>query len=150
MNRLKTEITSVEGHKTASKRAIAQRAYALYEMGGFKDGLDLDHWLRAEWELVAQDVPMSFEADAVTVRMTAEQFSGTQLLISISPHSLLILRVPDEESDSAEKTDQDILQFISFPVEIDPPKVTCELNSDELALKLPFLEGASEPSQGLP
>lgn len=149
MNTVKTELTSLEDHKNAVHRAISRRAYALYEMDGFKDGLNLDHWFRAERELAAQDVPLSFEGGAVTVRIAMERFSGSQLVISISDRSLLIFSVPDEATNALEETDRDILHFIPLPVEIDPAQVTCQVDSGDLALRLPLVDGASAPSQGL-
>ena len=65
----------MEGHKKAVQEDIARRAYALYEIDVFKDGLDLDHWFRAERELSVADVPLSVEKDALTVRIAMEQFS---------------------------------------------------------------------------
>jgi hypothetical protein len=147
MNRVKTELTRLEDHKTAVHQAISRRAYTLYEKDGFKDGLDLDHWFRAERELAVQDLPLSFENDAVTVRIAMEQFSGSQLVISISARSLLILSVPDEVTNTVEETDREILHFISLPVEIDPAQVTCEVDAGDLALRLPLVESASTISQ---
>ena len=143
MNRVKTELTSLEDHKTAVHQAISRRAYTLYERDGFKDGLDLDHWFRAERELAIQDLPLSIENDAVTVRIAMEQFSGEQLVISISARSLLILSVPGEVTNTVEETDREILHFIWLPVEIDPAQVSGEVDADDLALRLPFVESAS-------
>ena len=85
------------------------------------DGLDLDHWFRAERELSVPDLPLSAEKDAVTVRITMEQFSGSPLVISVSHRSLLILRITEDESGNAvEGAHRDILRFVSLPVEIDP------------------------------
>lgn len=36
-----------------SSETIARRAYELYVQDGAQDGRDLDHWLRAERELVS-------------------------------------------------------------------------------------------------
>lgn len=33
---------------------IEQRAYELYELGGYEHGHDVEHWLRAEQEVLAQ------------------------------------------------------------------------------------------------
>jgi Protein of unknown function (DUF2934) len=43
---VKTELSGMEDHRKAVQH-IARRAYALYEADDFKDGLDLDHWIRA-------------------------------------------------------------------------------------------------------
>ena len=55
MTLFKTELSSMEDHKKAVQGDIARRAYALYEADDFKDGLDLDHWFRAERELSVPD-----------------------------------------------------------------------------------------------
>jgi Protein of unknown function (DUF2934) len=90
---VKTELSGMEDQRKAVHEDIARRAYALYEADDFKDGLDLDHWFRAERELTVPDVPLSVEEDAVTVRIAIEQFSGSLLVISVSYRSLLILPV---------------------------------------------------------
>jgi HSP20 family molecular chaperone IbpA len=138
----KTELSSMEDHKKAVQEDIARRAYALYE----KDGLDLDHWFRAERELTVPDVPLSVEEAAVTVRIAMEQFSGSPLVISVSHRSLLILPVKeDENGNPVEGADRDILRFVSLPVDIDPAQVTCELDAGHVTLRLPLVN----PSQGL-
>jgi hypothetical protein len=35
------------------EQAIRERAYAIWEQEGRPDGQDLDHWLRAEAEIIA-------------------------------------------------------------------------------------------------
>jgi len=93
---VKTELSGMEDHRKAVQEYIARRAYALYEADDFKDGLDLDHWFRAERELSVPDGPLSVEKDAVTLRIAMEQFSGSSLVISVSHRSLLILGVTGE------------------------------------------------------
>ena len=137
----------MEDHKKVVREDIARRAYALYEADDFKDGLDLDHWFRAERELTVPDVPLSVEEDAVMVRIAMEQFSGSPLVISVSHRSLLILRVTEDESDNpVEGADRDILRFVSLPVEIDPAQVTCELDAGDVILRLPLINPSRELS----
>jgi hypothetical protein len=69
LTRVKTELSGMEDHKKAVQGDIARRACALYEIDDFKDGLDVDHWFRAERELTVPDVPLSVEQDALTVRI---------------------------------------------------------------------------------
>ena len=140
MTIVKTELSGMENRKKAVQEDIARRAYALYEIDDFKDGLELDHWFQAERELTVPDVPLSVEEDAVTVRIAMEQFSGSPLVISVSHRSLLILRVTvDESDDPVEGADRDILRFVSLPVEIDPAQVTCELDAGDVMLRLPLV-----------
>ena len=46
-------IASGEG-QSLREQAIRERAYAIWEQEGRPDGKDLDHWLRAEAEIIAQ------------------------------------------------------------------------------------------------
>ena len=145
MSSIKTELSGMEDHKKAAQEEIARRAYALYEADDFKDGLDLDHWFRAERELTVPDVPLSVEQDALTVRIAMEQFSGSPLVISVSHRSLLILRVTEDESNNpVEGVDRDLLRFVSLPVEIDPAQVTCELDAGDVTLRLPLVNPSPE------
>ena len=145
MSIVKTELSGMEDHRKAVQEYIARRAYALYEADDFKDGLDLDHWFRAERELSVPDGPLSVEKDAVTVRIAMEQFSGSPLVISVSHRSLLILRVTeDENGNPVEGADRDILRFVSLPVGIDPAQVTCELDAGHVTLRLPLVNPSQE------
>ena len=45
-------ISSGEGQSTREE-AIRERAYAIWEGEGRPDGKDLDHWLRAETEIIS-------------------------------------------------------------------------------------------------
>jgi hypothetical protein len=45
-------ISSGEG-QSMREQAIRERAYAIWEQEGRPDGKDLDHWLRAEAEIIA-------------------------------------------------------------------------------------------------
>jgi hypothetical protein len=41
------------GGQSMRERAIRERAYAMWEDEGHPDGKDLDHWLRAEAEIIS-------------------------------------------------------------------------------------------------
>jgi HSP20 family molecular chaperone IbpA len=132
---VKTEFASVQENDGLIRKAIERRAYELYELDGFKDGNDQEHWLRAEKELTGQDVTCSIENDIVTFRLPMEGFSASTVLISISARSVLILSLEDESRPVG--TDSDFLRVVSLPVAVDPTRVTCELDGGDLVLKLP-------------
>jgi hypothetical protein len=134
---VKTEISTVEEHNSALRKAIERRAYALYQPDGLRHGHDDEHWYRAEQELTAQDVPLLVEDGAVTVRIATEHLSPSALIISISARSVLILSIPDDTSDPHEDADREQLRSISLPAEVDPEQVTCTMDNGELTLKLP-------------
>ena len=131
---VKTEFESVEENDGSIRQAIEQRAYKLYELDGFKDGSDQEHWLRAEKELTIQDVTCSLENDLVTFRLPMEGFSASTVLVSISARSVLILSLEDSNPG---RPDSDFLRVVSLPVDVDATRVTCEVEGGDLVLKLP-------------
>jgi hypothetical protein len=132
---VKTEFVSAEENDGSIRKAIERRAYELYELNGFKDGCDQEHWLRAEKELTIQDVTCSIEDDLVTFRLPMEGFAASTVVVSISARSALILSLEDESRPGG--TDSDFLRVVSLPVAVDATRVTCELDGDDLVLKLP-------------
>jgi hypothetical protein len=142
MNEVKMEFASLEEHDNAVWKAIERRAYTLYERDGFKDGYDQEHWLRAERELMIQDVPLAIENDVVAVRLAIEDFPASALIMSISARSVLIFRLIDDAGADCDDTNLEVLRLISLPFEIDAARVTCELDDKDLALSLPLAAGA--------
>ena len=142
MTEVKTELASVEENDNAARKAIEQRAYTLYELDGFKNGHDQEHWFRAERELTIQDVPLSIKNDAVTVKLAIEDFPASTLIVSISARSVLILSLKDDASNDCEGAKREVLRIISLPVEVDAARVTSELDDRDLAIRLPLLAGA--------
>jgi hypothetical protein len=144
MTEVKTELASLEEHDNAVWKAIERRAYALYELDGFKGGHDQEHWFQAERELTIQDVPLSIENDAVTVRLAIDDFPASALVISISARSVLIFSLKDDASNDCEAINHELLRIISLPVEVDAARVTvtCELDDRDLALRLPLVADA--------
>jgi hypothetical protein len=132
---VKTEYASVEENDGLIRKAIERRAYELYELDGFKDGSDQEHWFLAEKELNIKDVTCSIENDLVTFRLPMKCFSVSTVLVSISARSVLILSLDDESRPGA--TDSDFLRVVSLPVAIDATRITCELDGGDLVLKLP-------------
>jgi len=145
MTEVKTELASVEENDNAARKAIEQRAYTLYELDGFKNGHDQEHWFRAELELTAHGASLSIESDAITVRMAIEDFPSA-LVVSISARSLLILGLKDGSSNGSGGNNRDLLRVISLPLEVDSAQVTCELDDRDLALRLPLVAEVASKS----
>ena len=142
MTDVKTEWATLEEHDDAMRNAIERRAYGLYELDSFTAGRDQEHWFRAERELTIQDVPLSIQNDAVTVKLPIEDFPASTLIVSISARSVLILSLKDDASNDCEGAKHEFFRIISLPVEVDAARVTSELDDRDLAIRLPLLAGA--------
>jgi hypothetical protein len=121
-------------HYNAEAAALAhERTYAF---------LNQQLRFRAERELTIQDVPLSIQNDAVTVKLAIEDFPASTLIVSISARSVLILSLKDDASNDCEGAKREFLRIISLPVEVDAARVTSELDDRDLAIRLPLLAGA--------
>lgn len=77
--------------KHAVDDVIARRAYEFFETAGREDGHSLDHWLRAESEILsAVPLEISEAPQEVLVRAEVPGFSADDLAIAIEPGRLLI------------------------------------------------------------
>jgi hypothetical protein len=145
MTTVKTELATLRQHDNAARSAIERRAYTFYEVDGFKNGHDQEHWFRAEQELTTQDIPFAIGEVAVSLHIALEDFPASTLMISISARSVLIFSLTNDASGDCEGNEQvnrECLRIIALPVEIDAAQVTSELNDNDLALTLPLAAGA--------
>jgi hypothetical protein len=68
--------------------------------------------------------------NALSLRIPFDPARTNELVVSISPHSVLLTGPDDESGD-------DILRFVTLPVEIDPNGVIASVKGQELLLILP-------------
>ena len=94
-----------------------------------------------------QDVPLSIDNDAVTVRLAIKDFPASTLLISISARSVLIFSLREDAGNDCEDISRGLLRVISLPVAVDSARATCELDDGDLALRLPMVAGAPTVSK---
>ena len=143
MTDVKTEWASLEEHDEAMRNAIERRAYELYELDGFVDGHDQEHWFRAERQLASEDIELSIENDFLTARLPLGNCSASTLLISFSVHSILMFSLKDDANEDRDGIDRECLRILSLPVEVDAARVTFEFCDTDLSLRLPLAVGDS-------
>lgn len=129
---------------------IARRAHAPYELGDFSHENDHDHRFRPLGGLKGADAPFSIEQDefCVTIRIPTGGVAATPLLVSVSPRSVLLFTAPSEQEigDDRDLAVDDVLRFISIPVEIDPEQAEASLQGEALVLVLPVPAAANRPA----
>lgn len=131
------------------KRAIARRAYELFEARGRDHGHDLDDWFQAESELVS---PVRFEIsekkDSLSVRANVSGFNEDDLKTSVEPRRLVIFGKKQAIGTAARQTTSSlnlILSIIDLPVEIDPKRTIIDSKAGVLNFELPKLAEPALP-----
>jgi len=124
---------------------LARRAFEIFGEEGNLIGRDLDHWLKAESELL-HSVPLTIEQSEREVIVEAEVpgFSVSDIKVSLEPRKLTISgkRQLRKETQKGKKVyteagSDEILRIITLPVEVDVLNTVATLREGILQLKMP-------------
>lgn len=146
------DIERVVDRKRALDDWIARRAYEVFESFGREDGHSLDHWLRAESEIL-RAVPLEIsEADhELVVRAEVPGFSADDLAVAVEPCRLLIsgrkdVTVQEEpaETDRAARRGDQFFCAVDLPAEVDSASVRAWLDVGVLRVVLPTMSREPE------
>ena len=107
-------------HYAIIRSAIAKRAYQLFERRGRKYGMDLDDWIAAQKQLVADD----FSGDTSAFRFVIECPGDPEVttVLSLTTHSLVVLR-SHVRHNRGTKNGPEVVSAHVMPKEIDPCRV---------------------------
>lgn len=131
--------------------AIARRAFDLFEGDGRIFGRDLDHWFKAEAELLhPAHVRIRESDDAITVDAEVPGFSANELQLSLEPRRLTISGKKQSSSEQkkgsvlySERCSNELLRSVELPVEVNVSRATATLNNGILELTAPKLAAKS-------
>lgn len=124
---------------------IARRAYELFEGNGSVHGRDMEHWARAEKEIL-HAVPLEvLETETgITVLVEAPGFTEKDLEVRVEPHRLLIAgkregatEQKEGKSVYSERHSRQIFRVVDLPSRIDPEGVQAMLSDGLLEITLP-------------
>jgi HSP20 family protein len=132
---------------------VARRAYDLFLTEGCPDGRDVEHWLKAESELL-HPVPVTLTEtdDALTVHAEVPGFTAADLQIGVEPGRLTIggkkeFRQEQKKGKAIYRDQQasEILRVIMLPATVDASKSTATLSNGVIELVLP--KAKTQPAQ---
>lgn len=124
---------------------IERRAFGHFERDG-RFGRDLEHWLKAEAEMLHPvHVSISESGNAFHVAAEVPGFNANELEVSLEPHRLTISGRRDSSKQSekkgqviySEQCSSELLRIIDLPSEIDAAKTTATLKDGILQLDMP-------------
>lgn len=124
--------------------AIACRAFEIFEGDGGPFGQDLEHWFKAESELLHPvHIEVTESDEGLNVQAEVAGFSPKELDISVEPRRLTITgkRETKEERKKGkslykEQCSNEILRVVDLPVEINAEKVKATLENGLLTLEM--------------
>jgi HSP20 family protein len=124
--------------------AIARRAFELFEGDGRIAGRELDHWFKAEAEVLhPAHVRIRESDDAITVDAEVPGFNANELQVGLEPRRLTISGKKQSKSEEKkanvvyrERCASELLRSIELPAEVDVSQATATLNNGILELNL--------------
>lgn len=130
---------------------IARRAFELFEGDGRVLGRDLDHWFKAEGELLhPAHVQIRESSDAVIVDAEVPGFTANELQLSLEPRRLTISGKKQSSAEEkkgnviySERCSSELLRSVELPVEVNTSRATTTLNNGILELTAPKLAAKS-------
>src|SRR5579863_4225259 len=130
--------------------AISRRAFELFEGDGRIVGRDLDHWLKAESEVLhPAHVRIRESEDAITIDAEVPGFSANELQLSLEPRRLTISGKKQSSSESkkgnvlySERCSNELLRTVELPLEVNVSRAKATLNNGILELSAPKLAAA--------
>jgi HSP20 family protein len=131
---------------------IERRAYEIFESSEWSWGHDLEHWFKAEAELLHDArVTVSETDDAVIVQAEVPGFTAKELRVSVEPRRLTISgqhQTSKEEKKkgttiSDETRSSGLLRVVDFPADVDAANTSSTLKNGTLILHLPKIAAAN-------
>jgi HSP20 family protein len=125
--------------------SVARRAFEFFENNGGAFGHELEHWFKAESELLHPvHVEVTESGEGLTVRAEVPGFTSKELDISLEGRRLTITgkrETREERKDKktiyTEHCSNQILRAIDLPVDVDAAKVSATLKDGLLQLEIP-------------
>lgn len=126
--------------------SIARRAFEIFQGDGGFLGKDLDHWFRAEAELLhPAHIELAESGDSLNVQAEVPGFSADELQVSIASNRLTISGKRESGKEDKkkgkivyqEKCSSELLRVVDLPSEVDASKATASLKDGILSLNIP-------------
>ncbi len=140
-----TEFEKIFDRMHEMQEMISRRAFELFETGGRIFGRDLDHWFKAESELL-HPVHVSIEETKEGLKVEAEVpgFKAEELEVSVEARRLTITgkrETAKEEKKKgktiySERSAERVLRVVELPVEVNSENVSATLKDGVLELTL--------------
>jgi HSP20 family protein len=125
---------------------IARRAFEIFQADGGPGAKDLEHWFRAEADILhPAHITINESEEAVNVHVEVPGFNANDLQVSLAPSLLTISgkrQTRKETQDRGKKVYQEkccseLLRIIDLPAEVDAAKTTATLKEGILSLSMP-------------
>jgi HSP20 family molecular chaperone IbpA len=133
--------------KDRANDAVARRAYSFYLADGATDGQALQHWLRAESEVVTRVPDIRENSSGYTVNVPLQGFRPEQIQVDVSEKGAVIAAEKTEGGDRQPSGDwsseESVFMLADWPRAVDPSSASAYVKSDGLTITVKRAESGS-------
>lgn len=131
---------------------ISGRAYDLYKQGGDQHGQHMQHWLRAESEILPAIPEIRESSSWFTVNVPLRGFNASEIEVSVKPDHAIIAAEKQQSSASEPGRSSDVFEQTfytkaSWPSSVEPETASAYLKNDILTLTVKRASGDSVGSK---
>ena len=127
-----------QGIKDQANDAVARRAYSIFLADGSSNGRDLEHWLRAESEVLTRVPDVRESSAGYTVNVPLQGFTPEQIQVGVDENGAIIVAnktQSNEKQDGGDWTSEEsVYLFANWPKPVDPSSASAYVKSDGLTL----------------
>lgn len=123
-----------------SAQTVRNRAYAMFESRGHRDGFEIEDWLRAERDLFqVPQAEMSEAEGEIQIRVAVPGFCKENLELTVLPNLIVVVGSVEKKEEQehihfTEFSSQELMRRFALPVEIDAGAVTAILTDGILTI----------------
>jgi HSP20 family molecular chaperone IbpA len=116
--------------------AVARRAYSLFLADGAANGKDLEHWLKAESELLTRIPDIRESGASYTVTIPVSGFSAAEIDVNVDENAAMI--IADKQSEGSKDRGtigrESLFLVANWPTAVDPSTASANIKNDNFTL----------------
>jgi HSP20 family molecular chaperone IbpA len=134
--------------KDRANSAIAGRAYALYLAEGAPEGMDLDHWLRAESEVLRKVPEIRESSSWYVANVPIHNFGPEQIQVGVDENGVIITadntqNTGGEVAEDVGSGRESLFLVATWPSSVDPSTASAYIKGEDLTLTVKRASGAT-------
>lgn len=127
-----------------ANEAVARRAYSLFLADGAADGKDMEHWLRAESEVVTPIPDIRESGASYTIAVPLPGFSPEEIDVNVDENAAMIVADKSQSNGSVDKGNsarESLFLVANWPTTVDPATASANLRDQNLTVTVKRIGG---------
>jgi HSP20 family molecular chaperone IbpA len=114
--------------------AVARRAYSLFLADGAADGKDMEHWLKAESEILTRIPDIRESGPSYTVIVPLPGFSPEEIDVNVDENAAIIVANKQQSEGKDEISREALFLVANWPTAVDPATANANIRNQNLTL----------------